>query len=339
VARASPLTEFEIVSINYASRRVDDWISGFQNMIVNCGKDRAWRLEAEPGYEAAAAAWTEMLGLLAGFDHQERVNERRTETVHQAYKCIRVPLLRGWLVDAFGAKNGVKLWGQLNFIARPILDCRLLREITIREPQFQRAEILLLPAPSKTVLDSEHVVDIFEAWEQLGLGTAPEPVFIILQLRRDHFREACAEPFSLHAEMQLVSHYEDPHSARPTLDYFGCSKKTCLLCESFLGALPIPITTRGRHGICYPAWGIPTAGPVSIEVAIEGALEDLVTRIQSCVRTLIQGKRNITIPPVKQSAMVSDFSHLTLQEWNEKQRQVQLRNTEQSAQWRNMLVR
>ncbi|KAL2845541.1 hypothetical protein BJX68DRAFT_256734 [Aspergillus pseudodeflectus] len=303
VARASPPTVFEIVSINYASRRVDDWISGFQNMMANCGNDRAWRLQAEPGYEAAAAAWTEMLHLLAGFDHQER-----------AYKCVRAPLLRGWLVDAFGAKNGVKLWGQLNFIARPILDCRLLREITIREPQFQRAEILLLPTPSKTVLDSEYVLDIFEAWEQLGLGTAPEPVFIILQLRRDHFREACAEPFSLHAEMQLVSHYEDPHSARPTLDYFGCSKKTCLLCESFLGALPIPITTRGRHGIFYPAWGIPTEGPVSIEVASEGALKDLVTRIQSCVRALIQGKRNVTIPPVKQSDMVSDFSQLTLQE-------------------------
>ncbi|KAL3441576.1 hypothetical protein BJX65DRAFT_313664 [Aspergillus insuetus] len=335
---ASPLTEFEIESINYASSRVDDWISDIQTMIAKCGRDGAWGLQAEPGYETAAAAWTEMFDLLAGSNHRERASERIIETVHQAYKCVSLPRLYGWLSDVFGAKNGVKLWAQLNFIARPILDCRLLRAIATREPLIHRAKISLLPAPLNTVVDSEHVLDIFEAWEQLGLGTPPKSVITILQSDVNQFKEACQESFALHAEMQLVSYYEDRHSARPTLDYFGCSKKTCLLCESFLSALNPLITTRGRHGICYPAWGVPTAGPVSIKLATDEVIKGLVTRIRNFVSNLAHGSRNVTIPFVKQSDVVSHFSQLTLQEWDEKQRQVQLRDIEQSAHWSNMLL-
>jgi hypothetical protein len=159
-------------------------------MIAKRGRDRAWGLQAEPGYETAAAAWTEMLDLLAGFDHQEWESERRVETVHQAYKCVNLRLLYDWLSNVFGAKNGVKLWGQLNFIARPILDCRLLRAIATREPLFRRAKISLLSAPPKTVVDSEHVVDIFEAWEQLGFGTLPKSITTTLQSNVDQFKEA-----------------------------------------------------------------------------------------------------------------------------------------------------
>jgi hypothetical protein len=227
----------------------------------------------------------------------------------------------------------------LNLIARPILDCRLLLAIATRDPLFRRANISLLPGPPKTVLDSEHLVDIFEAWEQLGLGILPNSVITTLQFNVDQFEEACQEPFALHAEMQLVFYYEDPCSARPTLDYFGCSKKTCLLCESFLSALKPLITTRGRHGICYPAWGVPTAGPVSIEDATESVKRDLMTRIQNFASNLTHGKRNVTIPFVNQSDVVSDFSQLTLQEWVQKQRQVQLRDIEQSAHWNSMLLR
>lgn len=55
-------------------------------------------------------------------------------------------------------------------------------------------------------------------------------------------------------------HYESGAALPPTLDYFGCSKKVCLLCESFLQALARPLATRGRHPV-NPAQPVnPVAG-------------------------------------------------------------------------------
>ena len=145
----------------------------------------------------------------------------------------------------------MKLWSSLNFIARPLVDCRLLESIAAREPQLQNCKSSLVLSKLKTTLEAKDVVGIFEAWERLGLGSTPEPVIQKLQPFSQRLEMVCAKSFSLHAEMQLVMYYEERCAPQPTLNYFGCSKKTCLLCETFLGALPSPIATRGRHGVCH----------------------------------------------------------------------------------------
>ncbi len=96
-------------------------------------------------------------------------------------------------------------------------------------------------------------------------------------------REAASNrtSYSLHAEMQLFMRYEENATLTPTLYYFGYSKKACLLCDSFLQSLPSPIATRGRHGICYPAWGVPPLRSVGAEAALKELEKMLVSRIKT----------------------------------------------------------
>jgi len=64
---------------------------------------------------------------------------------------------------------------------------------------------------------------------------------------------------STHAEAQLLIRHEAFPELKPTLDYIGCSKKACLLCEAFLQIAPLRPRIRGRHGGCYPTWGVSPA--------------------------------------------------------------------------------
>lgn len=152
------------------------------------------------------------------------------------------------------------------------------------------------------------------------------------------FKTTCAKSFTSHAEMQLVLHCTDGYAPHPTLNYFGCSRKTCLLCEIFLGALPNPIATRGRHGVCYPAWAVPGSRSSTIQVAIESLEKNLIARIQGVVQGSMHGGQKHTAPNVMQSGMVSSFSQLTMQEWQQRQEEVRLFNEKQTAQRKEMLI-
>ncbi|KAH8589504.1 hypothetical protein B0O99DRAFT_599796 [Bisporella sp. PMI_857] len=50
-----------------------------------------------------------------------------------------------------------------------------------------------------------------------------------------------------HAEVQLLLHYKNNNILTPSIDYFGCNKKSFLLYEALLQTLPRPISTRGRY--------------------------------------------------------------------------------------------
>jgi hypothetical protein len=81
--------------------------------------------------------------------------------------------------------------------------------------------------------------------------------------------------------MQLFMRHEENAALTPTIYYFGCSKKACLLYDDFLQSLPNPIATRGRHGICYPAWGVPPSRSVGAEAALKELEKMLVSRIKT----------------------------------------------------------
>lgn len=133
-------------------------------------------------------------------------------------------------------------------------------------------------------------------------------------------------------------HYDEGCAHQPTLDYFGCSKKACLLCETFLGALPSPIATRGRHGVCYPAWGIPTSDSATVKVAIERLEKSLVARIRGLLNDLMHPEQKIFAAEVKQSDMVSEFSLVTLEEWQQREQDVQLFKDKQTTQRKDLLI-
>lgn len=324
--------------IDYTSSRIDHWVKDLQKSLQIDKNCHDWDSQTWPGQEAAVEAWITMSDLILQFDANTEATKSRRLIVQQAYSCLNFPHVRQLLSDDFGTQASLKLWSKLNFIARPLIDCRLLGSITAREPQLRNCKISLVRPTSKTTLQAEYAVGIFEAWERLGLGPTPSSVVRKLDASRQAFEEACASTFTLHAEMQLVMHYEERCALQPTLDYFGCSKKTCLLCEAFLGALPSPVTTRGRHGICYPAWGVPSSNSGAVEVAIGKIEKTLVTIIREVLTDLMQPKLKSIAENVMQSGMVSDFSNFTLEDWQQREQDVRLFKDTQTTQHNDMLV-
>lgn len=140
----------------------------------------------------------------------------------------------------------------------------------------------------------------------------------------EDFEEASASTFSLHSEMQLVVHYEERCAFQPTSGYFGCSKKTCLLCETFLHTLPSSIATRGRHGICYLTWGVPDSISGDIEVALWQLETSFVAHIWGFLADLTNPKHKAVAGNIVQSDMVSDFSSFTLEDWQRRDQHVSL---------------
>ncbi|PWY84008.1 hypothetical protein BO83DRAFT_413530 [Aspergillus eucalypticola CBS 122712] len=144
---------------------------------------------------------------------------------------------------------------------------------------------------------------------------------------------ACAKSLSLHAEMQLICYQEECRGPRRMLQYYGCSKKACLLCETFLAAMHNPIETRGRHGVCYPAWGVPCLSSDAIYLAATELGNNLVNRIRDSFNRTIRPGATTALPKVMQSDFVSDFSKLTLEEWRQRQKIVDIARAEQTTNW------
>ena len=208
---------------------------------------------------------------------------------------------------AFKSAVGSKLWYRLRFVARPILDCRMLQFIATKYPQFRDPRISPIPPRLTKSISPKWQIDIFEAWAQLT-GKAPSSSEAkTLSVFREQFNQDLATSYSLHAEIQLFMYYEDSLCAAPAHPYFGCSKKTCLLCATFLQALPAPISTRGRHGVCYPAWGIPWSKSAGSKTALRLMEKALVVRIKNFMDSPAQIRKAFFEPAAPQSSFVSDF--------------------------------
>lgn len=74
----------------------------------------------------------------------------------------------------------------------------------------------------------------------------------------------------VHAEMQAIFFLLSSSMQAFTFPYIGISKKTCLLCGSFIHAMRASIglfETRANHGKIYPFWTLPRSSEISEEQA------------------------------------------------------------------------
>lgn len=163
------------------------------------------------------------------------------------------------------------------------------------------------PVPNEYLGHKGHI-NITHAWAQLTSGAISEHEARKLEEMSLPFEEYCKASHSPHAEVQLVMFYETSPDLAPSYSYFGCSKKSCLLCCSFLRGLPTAISTRGEHGICYPAWGVPQPVPSAIKTALTSLERALVARIRSLLTCPARAHRTHFTSPVQQSTLVSSIS-------------------------------
>ncbi len=252
-------------------------------------------------------SWQTMTDLLrrrntASGDVRERV-------VRQAYEIGSSLSCRILLFSIFESTKASKIWSALLFLSRPLSDVRMLWRFAGRCPEYRDIRVRPVRRALRTSISPQHQVDITTAWSRLTSATPPAHDLEVLGPFGASFRSDCSKAYSLHAEMQLVDYYESGGAQSPTKDYFGCSKKSCFLCEGFLRSLPSPVRTRGRHGICYPAWGTPSPTSAETAVALDRLKEILVSRI----KILLQNNRRLLLASVPQSTLVPDLSDSILQ--------------------------
>ena len=146
----------------------------------------------------------------------------------------------------------------LRLLARPVTILRTLSTITRLFPNFHTVEFIPLKVAPPIKLSTKQVPRIVKAWKSLGLPSESNgsiPVALTQKARK--FREDCTRALTIHCEIQLLVHYETNPWLTPTLAYFGCSKKACFLCSSYLVLSRLKPRVRGKHGVCHPNWAVP----------------------------------------------------------------------------------
>ncbi|KFZ20164.1 hypothetical protein V501_00274, partial [Pseudogymnoascus sp. VKM F-4519 (FW-2642)] len=275
------LTWFDCLAIEYNRERIDYWTASARQCIASLPPFQEDHAEDYSStFQQAAKMWADLTKLLSYKETGETLP--REQIVHSAYQCIASIKVGELLHTIFKSQIGSKLWRILGFIARPVSNCRLLIRIASRLPHFRKVKIIpLLPGP-KLKLNPKYLIDITDAWCRLDPDAQPGCELKTLSSFKATFKEDCSRKLSSHAEVQLFSYYVA--SQLPSIDYFGCSKKSCLLCEGFLQALSRPISTRGRHGICYPAWIVPFTKSEDIILALQQLEQSLVRQINHASR-------------------------------------------------------
>jgi len=303
----APSCEFVSDAIAYTGGRIDHWVDKLRGLL-HVGPGRSKR-KKQPSPQEDAKIWTDFKCLL--FQGAAATANFRDKIVNRAYKCVLSTDIRQFLHKNPQPKNGRKIWYALKSLARPVLDCRIVHDIAIQHAQFRNIRICPVRQRHKTSLQDayrdEYEGDIVLTWHNLARDSSLFEAKTLVGFN-DKFKSDCSKSFALHAEMQLFLHYETGAALSPTLDYFGCSKKICLLCESFLQAFARPIATRGRHGVCYPAWGIPPLASPETAAALEKLDKMLVSRVKSHLANSARFGQRLVAPAVHQSTVASVYT-------------------------------
>jgi TfoX/Sxy family transcriptional regulator of competence genes len=183
---------------------------------------------------------------------------RRMEVVELADAVVRAsPATLEFLAAEASLVDHEKLLRSWQLLARPIANIRTIARIAKLLPSFRSAKFVAIKPPTLVQLDKDHIISVQEAMERLDISIDRDcGLPQALRRKKSQFRKDCAQGFPSHCETQLLMRYENEPSLTPTLPYFGCSKKACFLCDSFLFISPLQPRMRGRHGRCHPRWGI-----------------------------------------------------------------------------------
>ncbi|KIW47410.1 uncharacterized protein PV06_00107 [Exophiala oligosperma] len=301
---------FEPIAIGFNCKRIDYWLRVARRCILCEHPFKAPNEKLGPGFKEAVKTWTNMEELLR-HTSSSGLAVSKEEIVRCAYECISSMEVHDLLETSCRDKVGPKLWRALRSIARPVSNCRLLARIASHVVQLRTVKVCPIPSGPETILTPEYLIDITDALDRLVSVSLAGPALKRVTSFRKRFKQACARPLRSHAEVQLFLHYEDGLCRAPSIDYFGCSKKSCFLCEGFLRALPLPISTRGRHGICYRAWGVPFSKSDKVVIALEELGNNLASRIEKYLKGQL---RSSILNQVPQSAFVSGLSSSSSEE-------------------------
>ncbi|KAJ8060028.1 hypothetical protein OCU04_011639 [Sclerotinia nivalis] len=303
------LSEFECFAIAYTSPRVDYWVKELRDILSSASLSQNEKGQSSSQGQVEEKIWANFTRLLSQYHTRTIILKHRI--VQRAYECVMNLEIHNFLHVVFEPAVGSKLWRALKFLTRPLIDIRILRDIATHHPQFQDIRISPVFPSAKTSIGLQYQIPVSTAWTKLTNDSPPAAILRKLDRYNDEFKEDCAKSYNLHAEIQLVMHYENSRDLVPTFEYFGCSKKTCLICEGFLQSLPVPICTRGRHGICDSSWGVLLSTSVGVDTALKGLETILISRINAFLEDPSEIHKSLFVSNVEQSTLASELSEST----------------------------
>lgn len=248
-------------------------------------------------------------------DHRRKIVELAATTTQSSQTARAAREAIEGLVPSVDPHKVIRMW---RILARPVTSLQILSQIARLLPNFRAVTFICLSPPPSFKLQNRQIPSIQQAWKLLGLPSSPKGRIPPDLLRKN--REKCAfgekrrRNLFIHCEMQLLKRYETQPSLGPTLAYFGCSKKACYLCESFLALSSPKFSTRGRHGKCHPQW---TVYSDNTEI-IRQSLRDLCELVKQKIRARLEPHQTPLPVAIDQSSAVSvlktsDLLEITLQ--------------------------
>ena len=187
---------------------------------------------------------------------------------------------RGEAVKSYLGRDGRRVMELLHQIARPGTAAIVIRNMIKRELNGRRLKIVPHHPPAKVCLDPKHHVPLSQAWSLLGLPDTPQTKLFVNR-HGEQFAKQISTPLNIHTEVQMLTVYALNPDFHRSLNYFGCSKRACLLCDAMTKLAPEQIEMRGTHGKCYFLWGIP--------VALQERNESEVVQLTNLITTRIKG--------------------------------------------------
>jgi len=194
-------------------------------------------------------------------------------------------------------------------IARPLVNLRTLARIAGLLPAFRKAIFIKVGTPGPTQLSRQQIPSLAKAWKRLDITPGGDPPAALLS-KGASFKRDCSRSFPVHCEVQLLLRYENDASLIPSLRYFGCSKKACLLCYQMLCLSPLQPRVRGQHGVCHPLWGV---GPNHSE-ELRSRLRELCDVLKERITHHIRSQNRVAPVLVPQSTAASDLGTVDMVE-------------------------
>jgi hypothetical protein len=261
---------------------------------------------------------------------------RRMEIVELAAVAIRAPhsMLEFLAAEAHVVKheNMLRSW---QLLSRPVSNVRTIARIAKLLPSFRSAKFIAIKPPTLVQLGHDQIIPVQEAMHRLGISIdddcgMPQP----LRRKKSQFKKDCAQGLPSHCETQLLMRYEDDPSLTPTLPYFGCSKKACFLCDSFLSVSPLQPRVRGRHGRCHPRWGMQ---PRSWE-ALRPRLIELRDIIKAHIIKILKAETEPDRMMIQQSSIRSELKSEDVHDLNRQAANLQIAEENAKTLRENMQI-
>ena len=125
------------------------------------------------------------------------------------------------------------------------------------------------------------------------------------------FRKSCTFDSVVHAELQLLSFYDDYPQLKPAFRFIGVSKKSCYLCSMFLRTHPESFDVSSCHQKLYRSWGPPPTENVQVYRRYKTIIRDMSEMMEATARRDLDTRLGIKRPPVADSTAGVSLGGLT----------------------------